>query len=166
MARTSFRGFKYILAPSYVGQRHSSARLLRTLSRFETLALTRHVMNTHLNQKQKPVSSALVVSILSIVACAATLLAVYSMENSMTSKERLPNDNPFPSLLNKGLGFFQIIVFMIGGTITGTLAMVGSGLAIAGSSNNESYGKRLGLWLSLASVISLISYAAFNAFPR
>ena len=111
-----------------------------------------------LNPRNRPLSSGLAVSFFAAMACIATIVVVAATGDSKTPSERIANYNSFPGLVNTGIGFIQVVEFTIGGTITGTLALVGFFLSIAGAKKGETKGNLTGALLCLASVVSLILF--------
>ena len=111
-----------------------------------------------LNPRNRPLSSGLAVSFFAAIACFATIVVVASSGISKIPSERISNDNPFIGYVNAGIGFIQVVEFTIGGTVTGTLALVGFFLSIAGAKKGETRGNLTGVLLCLASVVFLVLY--------
>ena len=115
-------------------------------------------MRPALNPRNRPLSSGLAVSFFAAMACIATLIVVVVTGGSKTPDERLSSENPFPELVNAGLGFFQVLEFAIGGTVTGTLALVGFFLSVAAAKKGDTTGNLAGVLLCLSSVAVLALY--------
>lgn len=113
------------------------------------------------NPRHKPLSSGLAVSYFAAMACVATLIVVLVTGTSTIPDEQIPNDNPFPHLVNSGIGVFQFVEFVIGGTITVTLALVGLFLSSTAAGKGETTGNLTGILLCLASVVALGMFLVF-----